>query len=130
MHDIKDRTDIILLVDTFYDHVRNDELIGGFFNEVVQIHWDAHMPTMYDFWESTLLYTNKYKGNPMTKHIALNDRKTISVDHFERWLSLWTSNVDAHFQGDIAEMAKAKASQIAELMKYKIEQHNNFFLAN
>ena len=37
--DIKNRTDIKLLVDTFYYKVKTDKLIGHFFTEVVQIHW-------------------------------------------------------------------------------------------
>ena len=49
--DILNRKDIETLVDTFYDKVQKDNIIGYVFNDVAQTNWDNHLPKMYDFWE-------------------------------------------------------------------------------
>jgi len=120
MRDIKDRVDIELIVDSFYTRVLDDEVIKAFFTEVVALDWDVHIPVMYDFWETTLLGQSKYKGNPMLKHLALNDMKSLQSHHFDRWLSLWEGTIRSHFMGDKADMAIARAHQIALLMQHKI----------
>ncbi len=57
---------------------------------------------MYDFWGSVLLGTNAYKGNPMIKHIQLNEKTPLQVAHFQRWLRLWEETVNECFEGEIA----------------------------
>jgi len=122
MPDIESRNDIKLLVDTFYKHILKDDLIGHFFTQVVKLDFERHMPVMYDFWETTLLGRMKYKGNPMLKHIALNEKEAILPEHFERWLSTWERIIRENFHGPKADEAIQKAGQIAMLMKYKMEQ--------
>lgn len=120
MKDIKSREDIRTLIDEFYKKVVADELIGHFFTEVVRLDWDKHIPTMYDFWETTLLGNLKYKGNPMIKHIELNKKESLNSEHFDRWLALWEDTLKKHFIGAKADEALKRARQIAELMKFKI----------
>lgn len=50
--DIEDRKDIELLINSFYDKVKQDAIIGSFFTEVVQVNWEKHLPVMYNFWEN------------------------------------------------------------------------------
>ena len=121
MKQIETREDIKLLVDTFYEKARKDVVIQHFFNEVVDIDWDAHMPTMYDFWESLLLDNPIYKGNPMTKHIALDAKSRIEAVHFDRWEDLFILTLDQLFFGENVELAKKRATDIKRLMKYKVE---------
>ena len=122
MKDIENRKDIELLINSFYELVIKDDQIGHFFNQVVDLDWDKHFPIMYDFWETTLLGSGGYSGNPMLKHIALNDKKRLEPKHFERWLELWKSTIVENFSGNTADKAIARASQIAGLMEYKVGQ--------
>ena len=122
--DIRNRKHIEMLIDLFYKQVVVDEVIGHFFTEVVELDWNKHIPVMYDFWETTLLGKMKYKGNPMLKHIDLNRKEALMAPHFDRWLELWNRTVNENFQGPMADKALKKANQIAELMKYKIEQQS------
>ena len=110
------------LVDAFYKKAMSDDLIGHFFTEVVPLDLEKHMPTMYDFWESTLMHTGVYKGNPMLKHIDLHRKAALKEEHFERWLALWTETLGENFQGPNAEKAFQRANQIALLMQHKIHQ--------
>ena len=120
---IQSREDIQLLVDTFYKKVLADDLIGHFFTEVISINWDEHMPVMYRFWESVLLDNPVYKGNPISKHLALDDKSRIRPVHFTRWIELFHHTVDELFTGEKAELAKFRSDQIKNLMMYKVEKH-------
>lgn len=114
--DIQTETDIRTLVDRFYDKVNEDELLGPIFNEVAAVHWEAHLPTMYDFWSSILLGTARYKGRPFPKHMAL----PVSKPHFQRWLQLFYATVAENFAGPTAEQAKVKALNIATMFEYRM----------
>lgn len=120
--DITSREDIKLLIGSFYQKAMADEVIGFFFTQVVQLDMEKHMPTMYDFWETTLLHNPIYKDNPMKVHLALNGKHPMEDAHFDRWLMLFSETVDEHFSGPTAEMAKTRALSIATLMRIKIKQ--------
>jgi len=122
MKQIETRQDIQILVDTFYLKVRKDPVIQHFFNEVVDINWEAHMPTMYDFWESLLLDNPVYKGNPMTKHITLDGKSRMEPYHFDRWEELFIETLDDLFTGNKVDLARQRVKDIKGLMMYKIEQ--------
>lgn len=122
MKDINSASDIKRLLDSFYNKVLKDDVIGTFFIDVVQLDIDDHMPVMYSFWESTLLGLGTYQGNPMIKHINLHKKMPIREEHFARWLELWESTINNQFQGDNADLAIQKANQIADLMKIKLYQ--------
>lgn len=63
--DIKNRKDIELLVNKFYDKVKADKSISHFFTDTVHVNWKQHL-VMYDFWENIVFFTGAYEGNPMT----------------------------------------------------------------
>ena len=42
--DIENRGDIILLINTFYEKVKRDEVIGYIFNDVAKVNWEKHLP--------------------------------------------------------------------------------------
>jgi len=118
--DIQSRADIELLVNTFYRKVQKDEVISHFFNQVISLDWNKHIPVMYDFWESILLDQHNYHGSPMPKHISLNEKSPMTKEHFERWLQLFSNNVDELFAGPKAELAKTRALSIATVMRIKV----------
>jgi hemoglobin len=121
-NDITTREDIELLVDQFYAKVLNDPLIGYIFKEVAKIDLKNHMPTMYDFWESTLFHKTLYKGNPMKVHLDLHEKERLEKAHFDKWVALFNQTVDELFQGEKAELAKTRALSIATVMQIKIHQ--------
>jgi hemoglobin len=120
--EIKTEADVQLLIDTFYEKVIHDPIIGFIFTDVLQLSWEKHIPIMYAFWGSILLENHTYSGNPMMKHIELDRKITLTPIHFERWLELWEENVNAHFVGALAEEAVKRAKLIAPLMLHKVEQ--------
>ncbi|QOI95958.1 MAG: group III truncated hemoglobin [Flammeovirgaceae bacterium] len=112
-NDIKTRTDVKLLVDSFYEKVKADELLAPVF---AHVNWPHHLPVMYNFWSSVLFGDLTYSGNPLTKHLPLK----IRPEHFTRWLELFTKTVDEHFEGSNAKEAKSRANSVAQLFQYKM----------
>jgi hemoglobin len=118
--DIENIDDIKLLVNTFYDKVKADKIIGYIFNDIAKVNWEKHLPVMYDFWENVIFFTGSYTGNPMTAHVKMHNVVHFTTDHFERWIKLFTSTVDELFEGDKAELVKQRAISIATVMQLKI----------
>ncbi|WP_316827582.1 group III truncated hemoglobin [Pedobacter miscanthi] len=119
-NDIHSRTDIILLVDTFYRKVQENNKIGPIFTDVAKVDWAHHLPKMYDFWESILFGKAIYKGNPMLVHFALNEKTSLHTEEFETWKTIFFNTVDHLFEGENATLIKQKAQSIADLMHFKI----------
>lgn len=113
--------DIKQLVDTFYDKVRKDGLIGPVFNERIQNRWPEHLEKMYRFWQTVLLDEHTYFGSPFPPHASL----PVDWKHFERWLQLFDTTVDELFTGGKADEAKWRANKMAEMFNYKIEYYRN-----
>ncbi len=122
MKDIENRKDIKTLVNAFYDKVNADAKISHFFNEIVKVDWDLHLPKMYNFWETLLFGKKAFKGNPMLVHVLIAQKEMMHQEHFDRWLTLWRKTLDENFKGERAEMAYNKAQQIAGLMAFKVKQ--------
>lgn len=118
-HDIALPEDVKLLVDTFYDKVKQDDTIGYIFNDVVQVDWPKHLPKMYAFWEFLLLGSNVFSGNPIEKHFEVNRLVPLTAAHFDRWLALFQGTVDELFDGPKATDAKFRAYAISETWKPK-----------
>jgi hemoglobin len=107
--DIRGIEEIKQLVDAFYARVQQDELLAPIFNHRLSPYWVPHLEKMYAFWNAALLGEKGYVGNPFAKHATL----PVDSDHFERWLTLFNTTVDAHFEGPIAEDAKKRALLMA-----------------
>lgn len=114
--EINGMDDIRVLVDTFYDRVRKDELLAPIFNERIK-DWGPHLETMYQFWQTLLQDQHTYRGAPFAKHVNLQ----IDNRHFDRWITLFHQTVDEHFAGLVAEEAKFRAIKIAEVFRYKLD---------
>jgi hemoglobin len=116
LQDIATYNDCRQLVDAFYGDARRDPLIGPVFDAKVA-DWSAHLDTMSRFWSTVLFGHEAYHGNPLAKHLLL----TIDRSHFDRWVGIWTRVVDEHFRGPRADMAKARAGRMADVMVERIE---------
>jgi hemoglobin len=117
--DIATSEDIKTLVDSFYEKVQADDVIGYIFNDIVNVDWPHHLPRMYAFWEFLLLGNDTYRGNPMEVHQKLHQIVPLTEVHFTRWLHLFHQTVDDLFEGLVAEDAKNRSSLIVSTWKPK-----------
>lgn len=117
---IRDKEDVVYLVDVFYQRVREDEILAPIFNERIGEHlWFLHLDTLSRFWETLLLGNRTYFGAPFPKHLDL----PIKNEHFPHWLNLFENTVDDLFIGEKAEEAKHRARQLAKSFGNKWAQH-------
>lgn len=119
--DLKDRQDIYKVVDDFYKKLFQDRELKHFFEKFNnEDSLKKHLNVLVDFWDNVLFYTGTYNKNAMLPHIELNKTKPFQNQHFERWLHLFHQSIDDNFTGEIAEVAKNRATSIATVMKLKI----------
>ena len=129
MEDIKDREDLLKLINSFYAVAKEDPLIGHFFNEVIPLNWDHHIPKIVDFWEHILFHTGKYRDNVMQKHIDLDKLSRVEESHFDQWQKIWNSTLDNLFEGPNKDELIKRAEMMKQLMIFKIgKSREDFFI--
>jgi len=121
LNDILTIEDIKLLVNTFYSKVQKDNFIGPIFNEKIGDRWPEHLEKMYGFWETILLEVHSYSGSPFPPHKQL----PVSKEHFDRWMEIFIQTTDSLFAGSLADEAKLRAKNMAEMFNYKIDYFRN-----
>ena len=117
--DIEDRKDIDELMRAFYADAMRDDVIGYIFTDVARLDLDHHLPIIGDFWETMLFQTGAYAKhgrNPLQVHGALSEREPLTLEHFTRWLEIFTSTIDSLFEGERADFLKLRANAIANRM--------------
>ena len=113
--DIKDKTDIELMIRAFYGSLLTNEIIKPVF---ANTDFEAHMPHMIAFWSFVLLDEEGYKTNVFDKHVNLG----IKEEHFEIWLHHFEKTINDLFDGEKAELAKQRAQTIAFTFKTKLKE--------
>ncbi|MFN4019322.1 MAG: group III truncated hemoglobin [Erythrobacter sp.] len=73
------------VVERFYERIRADGLLGPIFAAKIS-DWPWHLARMKQFWNSVLLGTGEFSGNPMRKHRAIPG---LTEPHFSHWLALF-----------------------------------------
>ncbi len=116
---IEDIKDIQLLVDSFYSAIRENDLLGPIFNDILQNRWPQHLEKMYRFWQTVLLEEHTYNGSPFPPHASLPVDKL----HFDTWLQIWHHTIDQYFEGTIAEEAKWRGEKMAAMFLSKIQYY-------
>ncbi len=120
--DIGTREDLLLLVNNFYNKLLADDSINYLFTDVANINLEHHLPVLVDFWHSVLFQTGTYQKNAMQPHLDLHQKSPLTKHHFETWLRFFKETVDENFEGEIAFIAKERATSIATVMQIKIIQ--------
>tara|TARA_E500000318_G_scaffold17776_1_gene18100 strand:+ start:46108 stop:46542 length:435 start_codon:yes stop_codon:yes gene_type:complete len=104
--------EIRVMVERFYEHARDDELLGPIFAQRVQ-DWDTHYDTMTRFWSSAVLRAGTYSGRPIEKHRI----EGLTTQHFVNWVERFTHVVEHEFGPERAEvfieLSKRMAASIA-----------------
>lgn len=116
--EITGESDIRLLVDTFYDRARTDDLLSPIFSR--RFSGKASLEALYQYWQTVLLGNGNYKDVPFPKHADM----PLTHQHFDRWLNLFLQTVNDLFEGPVAEAAKLRAIKMSEVFRYKMELNN------
>lgn len=111
--DLDDPVEIAEMVRRFYADVAQDGVLGPMFNDVARVDWSEHLPKLTAFWCRALLSMPGYEGNPYRAHQRIHDRRSLTRDHFERWLELFHETLDGGWAGPKVEHAKDLAHKVA-----------------
>ena len=110
-----DEAYISLLVDTFYERIRDHAVLGPIFNDKIGENWGPHLARMKDFWASVALNAGRYSGRPAPKHKALT---SVEPHHFALWLALFRDTLaDTAPSPQAAAYFMERAERIAESLK-------------
>ena len=121
MNDIETREDILLIMRKFYDKLLSDDSINFFFTKVTSVdqHLEAHFDILATFWEQSLFLKGGYFNNMFSIHKDVHDKHAFTKEHFNNWLTHFTSTIDEHFAGKYAEQMKTQALSMATIMQIK-----------
>jgi hemoglobin len=100
------------LVSTFYERVREDDLLAPVFADRIT-DWRVHLGRMNAFWGSVLRAEPGYRadrGSPRELHHAL---ETVTRAHFERWLDLFEQTAREIFEPWAADNVLGRARRMA-----------------
>ena len=123
--EIENRTDIYILVKSFYVKLMGDDEVGHFFEDFKNpMLLEEHLQTLVDFWDNMLFFTGAYNKNAMKPHLDLHQKKPFERKHFDRWILHFNTTVDEYFIGEIAHAAKSRALSIATVMQIKVSEQN------
>ncbi len=123
--EIENREDIELLVNVFYDKVKQNTTIGPIFSTIANVDWKKHLPKMYSFWASILLGEKSFDGNPMQIHVALAKKTPMTETEFNVWRAIFSETVHELFEGEKAQEAINRAENIARVMLFNIQKSTN-----
>jgi hemoglobin len=117
--DIETTEDIKLLVNSFYNKVKKDDLLSPIFFFRIPNEWQPHLDKMYQFWSAALLGLSGYKGTPFVPHATM----PIQREHFDRWLFLFKETLQELFEGPTAEEALLRGKNMAIMFMYRINEY-------
>lgn len=118
--DLRDRADLELLLQAFYQELLRHKEMNVLFHEVAGVHLEAHLPRIADFWEQVLWQTGSYTGNPMDVHLQLHQAYPLRGELFQLWLDTFARVGRAMFEGPHIHTAIERAHSIAKIMQMKI----------
>ena len=123
MKDIATRQDILLILQSFYSKLLEDNEINFFFTRITSVdqHLEEHFETLATFWEQSLFLKGGYSNNMFQIHKDIHEKHSFSKEHFEIWLNHLNSSIDSNFQGKIAEQMKTNALNMATVMQIKLQ---------
>jgi hemoglobin len=109
------------LVDRFYTHIRDDDLVGPVFAARIA-DWGPHLDHMKRFWRSILFSSGEYLGNPMAKHLVIDG---LDRAMFARWLELFDATLREIGSDAAREHVHARARMIANSLLNGIAIHRD-----
>ncbi|MDP9441249.1 MAG: group III truncated hemoglobin [Actinomycetota bacterium] len=118
--DLDDRAQVHDAVVAFYREVVFDDVLGPVFDEVAEVDWAVHIPTLVDYWCRVLLGSPGGSRPLLGAHADVHALEPLTAEMFDRWFGLWSATVDERWAGPTADRAKAHAARMAATLARKV----------
>lgn len=116
-----DQAFVSRLVETFYQRIRQHDLLGPIFEQVIGDRWDMHLARMKAFWASVAYNAGQYSGKPVPAHQKLTQ---VEEWHFEVWLELFRQTLeDIAPSVEVVSYFMIRAERIAESLRLAMFGH-------
>jgi len=107
---------IDVLVDTFYDRIKQHNILGPIFDNAMGDNWPTHLARMKDFWASVSMNAGRYSGKPVPAH--RQHGASIQEWHFGIWLGLFRQTLeDTAPTPEAVDYIMERAERIAKSLK-------------
>ena len=106
--------EIDAVVITFYERVRNNEILGPVFFESLPPMgnvWQEHEEKIAAFWRNAILFERGFDGNPQRTHQM---REGVMPEHFAVWLDLFDEVLYEKLTKEQADAWSALAHRIGQ----------------
>jgi hemoglobin len=110
------------LINSFYEAIQADDLMGHYFNQEAQINWEHHLPRMYAFWESMILGAGTYTGSLMGAHWNMHQKAPMEQEHFDRWLMHFHNALNKFYIPELAEDIKLRSMAMGANIRMKLRK--------
>ncbi len=113
--------EIDAVVITFYDRIRNHEVLGPvFFESLPPLGpvWQEHEEKIAAFWRNAILFERSFDGNPQRTHQM---REGVMPEHFALWLALFDEVLQEKLTPEQAASWSALAHRIGAGLRMGVE---------
>ncbi len=114
----------------FYGRIRIHPVLGDMFKNHIgddDSVWAEHIAHIATFWNAIFLKTQRFTGNPMQKHLHMDD---LQPEHFDMWLQLFHRTALETFDVSIANAFITTSNRIAQSLQMGINIHRQKSLSN
>ncbi len=116
---------IAAMVEAFYARLLQDRRLAPIFLDVAAIDLQRHLPLIKSYWEKLLLGDRSYQRHTMDIHRAIDSRRKLQAEDFDRWLALFTATVEHNYAGPGARRAVQLAGRIAANMQRALDPEHS-----
>jgi len=111
------------LLDSFYNSVRRDAVLGPVFDPLIGEDWPAHISKITEFWLTALRLSRSYKGSGfMAAHLR---HGSIREEHMQRWLELFAKAVEQEIAPEHRLAFLNVANAMAENLRISLERRDD-----
>jgi hemoglobin len=111
------------LLDSFYESVRQDTVLGPVFDPLIGDGWPAHIRKINEFWLTALRLSRSYKGSGfMAAHLR---HESIREEHMQRWLELFAKAVAQEIPAEHRLAFLNVANAMAENLRISLQRRDD-----
>ena len=123
VYNILNEHTLLKFLTKFYMRIRVHPVLGDIFIRHIGTdddEWHQHIEHIATFWNAIFLKTKRFTGNPMQKHLAMDE---LQSEHFDMWLEVFHQTAIETFDMPIAQQFITMSNRISQSLQMGIRVH-------